>query len=164
MGKGNQVGVKLGLSRNLSENYFQRSPRSGLKMMLNGKSLVAKVAGTFLPHDLDIKFGPIRVRMLQICPFSWSPRGGDGNPRVYIREKTLGRERSPIPRILLLLGSRLGEENLSNTISITKGRRRLQGQPPPRRGCRGLPPPLRAAPLHQAPHHHDHEGVVLPRG
>ena len=56
-------------------------------LVWNGSLAEDKVAGNVPPNVLDIKFGPIRVRMLQICPFSWSPRGGDGNPRVYIREK-----------------------------------------------------------------------------
>ena len=63
LGKGNLVGVKLGLSRNLSENYFQRSSRSGLKTTSNEKSLVAKVAGNFPPHVLYKRFVSIGVRM-----------------------------------------------------------------------------------------------------
>ena len=81
----------MGLFRNLSENYFQRLSRSGLKTSSNGKSLVAKVAENFLLMNLDIKFGP--------CPFSWSLRGVDGNLRVYIKEETLGRGRHLHPRI-----------------------------------------------------------------
>ena len=30
---------------------------------------------------LDLKFGPIRVRMLQKSPFSWSPGTGQARPR-----------------------------------------------------------------------------------
>ena len=134
----------MGLSRNLSENYFRRSPRSGLKMTSNGKSLVAKVAGNFLPHDLDIKFGPIRVRMLQICPFWCSPRGGDGNTRIYIKGETLGQVAA---RIFLLTGSRLGVENLLHTTTISKEEEGPRAAAPKGRCPQGpLPPRAAAAP------------------
>ena len=142
----------MGLSRNLSGNVFQRWSRYGPKTASNGGLSEKEVAANFARIDLELKFTQFRVRTAEIFPINCSPRWDDGNPRVYIREETLGRGKSHIPRIFLLPSSHLGEENLLNSISITKGSRRLHGPPPPRRGCCGLPSPLRAAPLHQPLH------------
>ena len=49
--------------------------------------------------DLDIKFGPIRVRTAEISPIYRNPRWDDGNPRRYIKGGNLTRGEHPIPRI-----------------------------------------------------------------
>ena len=49
-------------------------------MMSNGKDVFCKSVGNLMLIILDLNFGPIRVRMLQKSPFSWSQGAGQTKP------------------------------------------------------------------------------------
>ena len=128
-------------------------------------------AGNFLLMDLDIKFGPIRVRTAEISPIYRKPRCDDENPRIYIKGGKLGRGQDPIPtnfqppnpRFCLPHGPHLHGGGLPRS---HEGRGLRGGAPPwnrrrrrsplRHRRCRRRPAPL-AAPLcrlHRHLHHH----------
>src|ERR1041385_9118403 len=96
---------------------------------LKRKNLKLQRCREFFPVDLDIKFGPIGVRMLPETPKYRRLNLDDGNPRVYIKRGNLGQR---APRNFLPLGSRLeGEINLHSR-TIFKEEEGGQGPLPPR--------------------------------
>jgi hypothetical protein len=96
---GNLVGVKLGLSRNLCQNFFLRWSCYGSKTASNRKLFNYKVVENFTVNVLDRKFTWFRVRTTEISPLHYGPRWGDGNPRDYIKRWTLARGRHLHPWI-----------------------------------------------------------------
>lgn len=67
--------------------------------MSNVKLFNYKVVGNFTANVLDIKFTWFRVRTAEISLLHCGPRWGDGNPRNYIKGRTLARGRHLHPRI-----------------------------------------------------------------
>src|ERR1041385_2981509 len=61
---------------------------------LKRKNLKLKSCREFFPVNLDIKFGPIGVRMLPGAPKYRTRNLDDGNPRVYIKRRNLGQKAS----------------------------------------------------------------------
>jgi hypothetical protein len=158
---GNLVGVKLGLSRNLCQNCFQRWSCYGSTIASNGKLFNYKVVGNFTANVLDIKFTWFRVRMTKINPLNCGPRWGDGNPRDYIKGGTLARGRYLHPRICSHQSHVLASPWILSPwgrASMKPWRKGAKGCAPPWCRRRGRSPPCRcchaaaaralAAPLH----------------
>jgi hypothetical protein len=97
--RGNLVGVKSGLSRNLSQNFFQRWSRYGSKTASNVKLPNYKVVVDFTRNILNITFNWFWVRTAEVSLIYYNPRLGDGNPRSYIKGGNLTRGGLLHPRI-----------------------------------------------------------------
>src|ERR1041385_6616949 len=104
-------------------NIASETLEDGLKR----KNLKLQSCRNFFPVDLDLKFGPIEVRMLPETPKYRKRNLDDGNPRAYINRGNLGQR---APRNFLPLGRRLeGEINLHNC-TISKEEEGAKGRCP----------------------------------
>src|ERR1041384_6906764 len=79
--------------------------------------------------DLDVKVGPIGVRMLPETQKYRRSNLDDGNPRVYIKRGNLGQR---APQNFLPLGSRIEWEINLHSSTISKEEEGGQGPLPPR--------------------------------